>query len=67
LWPGAWQKLQNFVQADSPDSADSLINPAKTPRYGKSTSVASKIFQPSHVDDSRERAAVENARKFPIL
>ena len=44
LWLGAWKKLRNFLQADSPDSADSSINPAKTPRYGKSTVVYRKIF-----------------------
>jgi hypothetical protein len=44
LWPGAWQKLRNFLQADSPDSADSSINPAKTPQYGKSTVLHRKFF-----------------------
>ena len=44
LWPGAWQKLPKFLQADPPDSADWSINPAKTPRYGKSTMVYRKNF-----------------------
>jgi hypothetical protein len=38
------RKASKFLYADSPDSADSSINPAKTPRYGKSTLVYRKYF-----------------------
>jgi hypothetical protein len=38
------EKFRYFLQADSPNSADSSINPAKTPRYGKSIVLHRKFF-----------------------
>jgi hypothetical protein len=58
LWPGAWQKLRYFLEADSPDSADSSINPGKTPRYGKSTVLHRKI--------SIHRMSMIRARARPL-